>query len=86
MADPKMQGIIAIPPKSGPRCPSKLPPIQAPTIPTTADVKNPPGILLGTSFSPNVAQTAATIKNKMNPSIEIIVPPKNYFAKIKTIF
>jgi hypothetical protein len=70
-----MQGMIEIPAKSGPKGPNKLPPIQAPTIPTIAEVKKPPGIELGTNLSPSEAQTAATIKNRINPSIDMILPP-----------
>ena len=40
-----------------------------------ADVKKPPGTEFGTSLSPSVAQTAATIKNRINPNIDIVCPP-----------
>src|ERR1700733_14100984 len=40
-AEPRIQGIKATPARSGPNCPIKLPPTQAPMTPTIADVRNP---------------------------------------------
>jgi hypothetical protein len=70
-AEPAMQGSSETPARSGPMCPSMLPPIQAPMMPTIDEIIKPPGIELGTMRSARKAQAAATSKNKIKLKIPI---------------
>ena len=72
IAEPIMQGINGTPASSGPTPPIKFTPSQPPIMPTTAEVKNPPGTVFGTKRSAIAAQTAATTKNKINQIIDIL--------------
>ena len=71
-AEPIKQGTRDTPARSGPKWPMKLPPIQAPMIPTIADVRNPPGRQLGIRRSAKKAQIEATIMKRMKLRIPII--------------
>jgi len=56
-------------------------------MPTMAEVKKPPGIVPGTRSSPRYAQAAATIRNKINVKMVIVIvlfPHEISFAGLPT--
>jgi hypothetical protein len=81
-ADPKIQGRSDTPARLGPIGPTILPPIQAPMMPTIAEVKKPPGMEPGTSLSAKYAQAAATKRKR----IKLRIPMMTSKSPLRWIF